>query len=104
DDPERTEPDHDDWVSEAPVPHALPPPRGAVLVDRQGLNVPHAAAIEVAGGRVMDRVLTPPERKRRAGEDPERGAEQGVRALGLQERAVRAIVEDDEHAQQEARR
>ena len=104
DDPQRPEPEHDERVAEEPVAKALVPGRAAVLVDRERLDVADPAAVEVARGRVMDRVLAPPHRERRADEDAEGRAEERVVALRLEERAVRAVVEDDEHAQQEAGR
>ena len=50
----------------------------------------------------MDGVVVTPPHERREDEEAERGAQPCVSALGGQERAVRAVVEDDVRAQQEA--
>ena len=78
--------------SEAPAPR---PTR--VLGDGQRGHVADAAPIEVAGGRVVDRVVVaPPLRTARRPRSPRTVPEPRVRAPRRHERAVRAVVEDDE--------
>ena len=99
-DPERPEPEHDERIAEEPVAEPAPPRRGVVLVDGERLDVADAPPVEVAGGRVMDGVLVAPPQtacRRARPASPERC----IRALRAQERAVRAVVEDDERAEQE---
>ena len=48
---------------------------GAVLGHRQHRHVADEAAVEVAGGGVVDQVLVAPARERREDEQSERGAE-----------------------------
>ena len=62
--PERAEPEHHERVSEQPVAEPSPPRPGSILVDRQRLDVADTATVEVAGGRVMNSVLAPPDRER----------------------------------------
>ena len=102
--PQRPEHEHHERVAEQPVAEPAPPRPGAVLVDGQGLDVADAPPVEVAGRRVVDGVLVAPPREGRVEDDAEHGAERCVRALRAQERAVRAVVEDDEGADQESGR
>jgi hypothetical protein len=101
---ERPQPEHDQRVSEQAVAEPPAPRAGVVLGDGQRRHVALPAAVEVRGRRVMDRVAVAPVRERREDEHAEHAPEPQVAALGRQERAVRAIVENDVGAQQEARR
>jgi hypothetical protein len=52
----------------------------------------------------MDGMIVFPAQKRREDEQPEDGAQPGIRAFGWQQRAVRAVVEHDEDANQKTGR
>ena len=102
--PDRADPEHHQRVAEQPVAQPLLPGAGQVLLDGQRRDVAGAATVEVAGGAVVDGVVVAPVRERLEDEQAGEPAEPEVRPLGRQERAVGAVVEDDEGPQQEARR
>ena len=105
DDPERPEPEHHERVAEEPVAEPAPPRPGAVLLDRQGLDVADAAPVEVAGrSRGGRRACGATTRTACRGATPSAAPSSRVRALRAQERAVGAVVEDDERADEEAGR
>ena len=77
--------------------------RGQVLRGRQRPDVADTPAVQVAGGRVMLRVRALPLVEGRQDEHPRDVSDDSVRATGGKERAVAAIVEDDEQPHQERR-
>ena len=95
---DRPEPEHHQRVPEQAVPEPSAPRRGPVLLDRERVHVADSAPVQVTGGRVVDRVSVSPALERRVHDHAQDGAQPGVGALRRQERAVRAIVEDDEGA------
>ena len=84
---------------------AQPGPRraGAILGEREGFDIAIAAPVEIARCRVMLRVHAPPEAVRGHGHDADEPPERVIGARGRQERAMSAVVLDDEEAHQEAR-
>ena len=80
--PERPEDEHHERVAHQPVAESPRPGEPEVLRDRQRLDVPHAAVVEVARGRVVDGVLVTPAVKRREDEQPARDADPVVGACG----------------------
>ena len=100
--PDRPDAEHHERVAEEAVAEPLRPRQRVVLGDGQRRHVADAAPVEVAGGGVVDRMAVPPAVERREDDQPEGDAQPLVRALRRQERAVRAVVEEDVGAQQEA--
>ena len=94
--------EHHERVAEEAVGEALLPGLRVVLLDGPGRNVALAAAVEVAGGAVVDGVVEAPVLERLPDEQRGEAADPAVGRLALEERAVAAVVEDDEGAQQEA--
>jgi hypothetical protein len=86
------------------VAEPAPPRPGAILLDGQGLDVTDAPPVEITAGRVMDGVLAPPPRKRRVQEHAQHRAQPLIHTLGAHERAVGAVVEDNERPDQESGR
>ena len=74
-----------------------------VLVDGERENVAVAAAVEVAGRRVMQRVIAPPLREGRERDRTGEEANDLVRATRGHERSVSAVVHDNERAHEESR-
>ena len=66
-------------------------------------DVATAAAVEIARGGVVDRVVVAPAQEGRVDEQSKRHPEPVVGAPRGQERAVRAVVEEDERPHEEAR-
>jgi hypothetical protein len=91
-------------VAEKPVSNP-PGARGSVVFGHgPGRYVADSAAVEVAGGCVVNGVVVPPSRERRPDDQREHAADPEIRALCGQERPVRAVVKEDVCAQQEAAR
>jgi hypothetical protein len=102
--PDRSNPEHHHRAAEEPVAKPRLPGAGQVLVDRQGRDVAGATAVEVAGAAMVDGVVVAPVRKGLEDEQAGEPAHPEVRSPVRQEGAMSAVVEDDEGAQQEARR
>ena len=98
---DRAKPEHHQGATDQSVAQPPPPRAGGIFVDRQRDDVPDAAAVEVTGGGVMHRMVVAPAHERGEDQHAQRGAEHRVGATGRQQRAVRTIVEDHEHAHEE---
>ena len=85
-----------------PVAEALPEARRAVFLHRHGPHVAQSAAVEVARGRVVPRVLVPPVLVGREGQHTGQEADDVVGLARGEERAVAAVMEDDEGPDQES--
>ena len=85
---------------------AEPRPRRerAVLGDGQRAHIAASSTVEVSGGRVVDRMVMAPAQERRVDEQSKHHSEPRVGASGRQERAVRAVMEDDERSHEEPAR
>ena len=75
-----------------------------ILGDGQCLNIADAAAIEVAGRRVMNGVAAPPVIIRRERQNTDHAADPVVALSIREERAMPAIVLDHEQAHQKTGR
>jgi hypothetical protein len=100
--PERPDAEQHGRVADQAVREARPARRGLVLRDGHGRDVAGPAALEVAGGRVMDLVAVLPGHEVREDEQPQKGPQALVGLLRRQERAVGAVVEQDVDANEEA--
>jgi hypothetical protein len=98
---DRTEPEHDERVAEGAVAEAPPPIARPVLADGERGKVADATSLEVAGAGVVHGMVVAPARERCQYEEPKRGADDRVGALGRQQRTVRAVMEDHKGADQE---
>ena len=98
---ERPEPEHHERVAEQAVEEPPAPRHRRVLRDRQRVHVAGPAPVEVPGGAVVDGVVVAPAVEGLEDDDPERDAEPRVGPPRRHEGAVRAVVEEDERAQQE---
>ena len=86
------------------VAEPVAPIAGEIFADRQRIDVADAAPVEIARGRMMDRVAAPPVVVGRHGDDADRPADPVVGGLARKERAVPAVVLDHEEADEEPRR
>src|SRR5579859_6995370 len=95
--------EHDGVAVEA-VLEPAPGGPGQILVDRERVDVPEAAVLEVARGGVMEGVGLLPIMVRRQREDAEHRAHHVGDAVGAEKAAVPAIVLDDEKPDEQERR
>ncbi len=100
DDKQRADTHHHDRVSVEPVAEPHGKRRLAVLADGQGPDVAETAAVEIAGRRVVSGMFDPPVVVGREGHNSGQIPDELVRRLGLEERAVTAVVEEDEDPDQ----
>ena len=87
-----------------PVAEPPEPVHAEIFLHRFGVDVPHAATVEIARSRVMGGVRALPVIVGRQGEDAEGAPDPVVDRPGAEEGAVAAIVQDHEEAHQETRR
>ena len=99
---DRADPEHHQRVAKQPVAEPAAPALGPVLVDGQGRDVADPAPVEVARRAVMDGVVVAPVRERLPDQQGAEAPEPAIGALGGEERAVAAVVKDDEDAKQKA--
>ena len=92
----RAEQEQGRGVAIEPVLEPPPPGQGEVFVDREGVDVAEAAVLEIARGGVVNRVGPLPVVVGRQREDAEQRAGDVRRGRGAEERAVPAVVLDDE--------
>ena len=102
--PQRPDAEHDQRVAEEAVAEALLPGSVDVLLEGQRGDVAVAAAIEVPGGPVVHRVGVAPGPERLEDEECGQTAQPEIPLPRREERAVAAVVEDDEGPQQAAGR
>src|ERR1700710_128103 len=100
--PDRADPEHHRGVAEEPIAEPLLPAACGVLGDGHSRHVAGAAAVEIAGGAVMDGVVVAPVGEGLKEEEGGEAPEPEVAAMGGEERAVGTVVEDDEGPQEEA--
>jgi hypothetical protein len=82
-----------------------PPPRSRLkLIHGQRVDVADAAAVEIAGTRVMKSMGAPPELVGRQGQHADHAPDPIIRQPAAKERPVAAIMLDHEEADEEARR
>lgn len=99
----RANDEHEHRISIGSIEGPFPPGKGQELLNRQGPHITGAPSIQVAHGRVMDRMGPAPLLKRCKGENPGDIAQDPVRSLGVKEGPMDAIVEKDEDANMEPR-
>ncbi len=99
-----TESDDDERAAIGTVEQTPPPRRGQVLGHGECIDLADAAAVEVAEVAVMDGVRAPPEFVGSDGEHPEQASDAIVGGAPRQERAVTAVVLDDEETHHESGR
>ena len=99
----RPDAEHHRRMAVEPVHQAAPARQRQIFAHRQRIDIADAAAIEIARGRVMDGVRSPPEVVWRHGEHAERAADPVVGEAMAEERAVPAIVLDHEQPHQKSR-
>jgi hypothetical protein len=68
------EPEHHSWISIGAVHKSPKNGQREVLIDRQRPDVPDPPAVQVAGGRMMHRVISPPLVKWYEGENADQSA------------------------------
>ncbi len=85
-----------------PIRGLHPPRRGPVLLHGQRGHIAVKALVDVAGGRVVDRVCVAPLVERGEGEETKEDARRFVGPPRLEERAVTAVMKDDEGADPES--
>ena len=100
----RTDPEHHDRMPVQPIGQPAPDRQRPIFAHRQRIDVAHAAAIEIARGRVMNGMGLPPEIVRRQRQHAEHPADPVVGEPLAEEGAMPAIMLDHEQPQQEARR
>ncbi len=100
--PERTDREHHRGMPEEPVGQLLAGRGGAPFGQRHRRHVALPAAIEVAGASVVGGVVPTPVRKRVHDDEAQSDSPRVVRLARLEQRAVRAVVKEDEGAKEEA--
>ena len=97
----RSQSEHDQRMAVEPVAQAPPHRARAIFLDRQRVDVAHAAAVEIAAAGVMGGVGTAPHVVGRHRDDAGEAADPVVGEAMAEERAVAAVVLDHEQPQQE---
>src|ERR1051326_7014328 len=85
-------------MSDEAVAKASPSRSRTVLAHRQRIDVPMAAAAEVTGRRMMQRMFVPPLIERRESEQPRNGTNGVFGPPRADERSVGTIVHENERA------
>ena len=98
---DRANTEQDQGMAVQAIGQAAPAGQRAIFLHGESRDIPDAAPVEVSRGCVVDRVRPPPVVVRRQGEHPDRTSEHVVGAARPKERAVPAIVLNDEQADQE---
>src|SRR6185503_2920024 len=75
---------------------------GEILTHGQRRHVAMAAAIEIARGRMMQRVIVPPMSERRQRHDAGQKSDDVIEPARREERTVRAVVHENERADEPA--
>ena len=94
--------EHHQRVAIEPVFEPAPARARQIFAHRQRVDIADAAALEIARGRMMNGMGSPPEIVRRQGQHAEHAADPIVRTLARKEGAMAAIVLDHEQAHEEA--
>src|SRR5271166_789373 len=85
------------------VGESVAPIAAKIFANRERMDVADASPVEIAGGRVMDRVEPPPVVVGRHGDDADRPADPVVGGLARKEPAMPAVVLDHEEAGEQPR-
>ena len=101
---ERPDAEHHRHAAIEAITETHPAGAGAVFADRQRADVAELALVEIARGGVMHAVRLLPVREREQREQPETRAHPAVGARAGEERAVAAVVLQDEQAHVQRRR
>ena len=98
----RSDPEHDQRVAVKAVFQTTPPGKGPVFAHGQRIEIADTAAIEVAGGGVMNRMRAAPAIVGREGEHAKDAADPVIRQTAGKKGAMAAVVLDHEQAHEKA--
>ena len=98
----RPDTEHHRRMAIQPIAQPAPARQRQIFAHRQGIDVADAAALQIARGRMMNGVRSPPEIIGRQGEHAERAAGPVIGEAMAEECAVAAVVLDHEQPHQEA--
>ena len=98
----RSDPEHDQRVAVKTVFQTTPPGKRPVFAHGQRIEIADTAAIEVAGGGMMDRMRAAPTVVGREREHANDAADPVIRQTAGKKGAVAAVVLDHEQAYEKA--
>ena len=98
----RAHAEHHHRMAVKPIDQPLPSRLGQIFAHRQRVDVADAAAVEIAGARVMDRMGAPPGVVRRQGQDADHPPGPVVHEAVAEKGAVAAVVLNHEKPHQKA--
>src|SRR5256886_5325496 len=97
-----SDPEHDQRVPVKPVFQTTPPGKRPVFAHGQRIEIADTAAIEVAGGSMMNRMRAAPAVVGREGEHAKDAADPVIRQTAGKKGAMTAVVLDHEQAYEKA--